>query len=99
MRNEEEKRAESFDPPDLQQVRRSLEAAHRAGRKLESLIRDDLRKSSYHGMGRVSCAVSGTVLTLTGRVSSYYLKQVAQQIAADHTRGDFLIANQLQVEP
>jgi hypothetical protein len=99
MRNEEGKRAGSFDRRDVRQIPRGLEPAHRAGRKLESLIRGDFRQSAYHELGRVSGTVAGAVLTLTGRVSSYYLKQMAQQIAAERTRGELTIENELLVEP
>jgi hypothetical protein len=39
------------------------------------------------------------VLTLTGRVSSYYLKQIAQRIALDRLDGTATVVNELHVEP
>jgi osmotically-inducible protein OsmY len=68
-------------------------------RHLESLVRADLRRSSYDEVGRVNCTLHDHVLTLTGRVSSYYLKQVAQRIVLDRLEGIAAIVNELQVEP
>ena len=39
-----------------------------------------LRKSGYHELQLVSCEFHEGVLTLRGRVSSYHLKQVAQEL-------------------
>ena len=39
-----------------------------------------LRKSGYHELHVVSCEFHEGVLTLRGRVSSFYLKQVAQEV-------------------
>ncbi|MGA9210522.1 MAG: BON domain-containing protein [Terriglobales bacterium] len=39
-----------------------------------------LRKSGYHELHVVSCEFHEGVLTLRGRVSSFYLKQVAQEL-------------------
>ena len=39
-----------------------------------------LRTSGYHELQLVSCEFHEGVLTLRGRVSSYYLKQVAQEL-------------------
>ena len=39
-----------------------------------------LRKSGYHELHLVSCDFHEGVLTLRGRVSSFYLKQVAQEL-------------------
>jgi osmotically-inducible protein OsmY len=68
-------------------------------RHLESLVRADLRRSSYDEVGRVTCTLNDRVLTLTGRVSSYYLKQVAQRIVLDRLEGIVTVVNELQVVP
>jgi osmotically-inducible protein OsmY len=73
--------------------------AQQPDRHLESLIRADLRKSSYDEVGRVTCTLNERVLTLTGRVSSYYLKQIAQRIALDRLDGTETVVNELQVDP
>jgi len=39
-----------------------------------------LRKSHYHELRFVSCEFHEGVLTLRGRVSSYHLKQLAQEL-------------------
>ena len=39
-----------------------------------------LRRSSHPGLRHVSCENAGNVLVLHGRVSSYYLKQLAQEL-------------------
>jgi len=74
-------------------------ATQHAQRHLESLIRDDLRQSPYDEVGRVTCTLKERVLTLTGRVSSYYLKQIAQRIALARLNGMVTVVNELQVEP
>jgi osmotically-inducible protein OsmY len=74
-------------------------ATQHARRHLESLVRADLRESPYAEMGRVTCTLKERVLTLTGRVSSYYLKQIAQRIALARLNGAVTVANELQVEP
>jgi hypothetical protein len=42
-----------------------------------------LRRSAYFELRNVSCDFSGGVLTLQGRVPTYYLKQLAQASVAD----------------
>jgi osmotically-inducible protein OsmY len=74
-------------------------ATQHAQRHLESLVRADLRQSPYDEVGRVTCTLKERVLTLTGRVSSYYLKQIAQRIALARLNGTASVVNELQVEP
>ena len=73
-------------------------ATQQAQRHLESLVRADLRESPYDEVGRVACTLTERVLTLTGRVSSYYLKQIAQRIALKRLNGIGTVVNELQVE-
>ena len=70
-----------------------------AERHLETLVRSDLRQAPYNELGRVTCTLREGVLTLHGRVSSYYLKQIAQRIVLDRVEGRTTLINQLEVEP
>jgi osmotically-inducible protein OsmY len=42
-----------------------------------------LRRSAYIELRNISCDFSGGILTLCGRVPSYYLKQLAQASVAE----------------
>jgi osmotically-inducible protein OsmY len=55
-----------------------------------------LRRSAYFELHNVSCDYSGGVLTLRGRVPTYYLKQVAQASVAD-VPGVVEVHNRLEV--
>ncbi len=55
-----------------------------------------LRKSGYLGLRSVSCESHGNVLVLRGRVSSYYLKQLAQELVR-RIEGGGMIVNKLEV--
>jgi osmotically-inducible protein OsmY len=55
-----------------------------------------LRKSAYLALRGVSCAWDAGVLTLLGRVPSYYLKQVAQVTVAQ-VGGVERVENRLEV--
>jgi hypothetical protein len=41
-----------------------------------------LHGSDYHALQQVRCSFDGGVLVLTGRLPSYYLKQMAQETVA-----------------
>lgn len=47
---------------------------------LQTEVESRLRKSGYPDLHRVSCDLCDGVLTLRGRVSTFYLKQVAQTL-------------------
>jgi osmotically-inducible protein OsmY len=47
-------------------------------RMVEMMAEARLARSPYHELSRVWCRFGEGVLTLRGRVSTYYLKQVAQ---------------------
>lgn len=47
---------------------------------LRAEIESRLRKSGYPDLQRVSCDLCEGVLTLRGRVSTFYMKQVAQTL-------------------
>jgi len=63
-----------------------------------SCVRAELLKSPYPQIRAVACRSDDGVLTLSGRVPSYYFKQVAQRLAMVATGGLAAIDNQLQVE-
>ena len=48
---------------------------------VEAAAKARLRQSSYQAIRSVSCEFDGRILTLSGRVPSYYLKQIAQTVA------------------
>lgn len=50
-----------------------------------------LRQSSNPALRRLSVAETTDVVTLTGRVSSYYAKQLAQEAILPHLAGRELI--------
>jgi osmotically-inducible protein OsmY len=62
------------------------------GRKIEDL----LWCSGYLALRYVTCVASGEMLYLSGSVPSYYLKQIAQEIAAG-VEGVNLVINSIQV--
>jgi len=62
------------------------------------LVRAELLKSPYSAIRAVACRSQDDVLILSGRVPSYYFKQVAQRLAMDAIGGLATIDNQLQVE-
>jgi osmotically-inducible protein OsmY len=55
-----------------------------------------LRKSAYVELRRVACEYHEGALTLHGRVSSYYLKQLAQSLVSE-LEGVLELNNQLDV--
>ena len=57
-----------------------------------------LLRSPYGEHRHVSCEFGEGILTLRGRVSSYYLKQIAQYLVC-RVSGVAEIDNQLSVEP
>ena len=58
--------------------------------------RIQLRRSSYLAMRGVSCEVQAGTARLHGRLSTYFLKQVAQTIVAG-VEGVRMVANQIEV--
>gem|GEM_PF-3171501 len=55
-----------------------------------------LHRSSYLALRDVSCEVSGSVVTLRGKLPSHYLKQIAQEYATD-VAGVSHVVNLIQV--
>ncbi len=75
-----------------------FQAARQGEKHVESLVRADLRRSTYE-VGRVICTFKQGVLTLSGHVSSYYLKQIAQGIALAQVDETVTVVNELEVAP
>ncbi len=67
-------------------------------KRWESLIRAEFQKSTYGVLRCISCQVHDGMITLSGSVPSYYLKQVAQRLALNAVESTAVMANQLTVE-
>lgn len=52
-----------------------------------------LRESAYHDLRFVSCHFRDGVVTLSGRVPTYYLKQVAQTVVGKLEQVDKVVNN------
>ena len=59
---------------------------------------DRLLHHPYHALRNVSCEFHEGVLTLRGRLPSYYLKQMAQTAVA-HLDGVQQVVNRIEVRP
>ena len=66
-------------------------------RRIEAAAKDQLRRSAYYAVRRVSCEFDGDVLKLRGRVPSYYEKQVAQSLVLQQLESPIDFENQLEV--
>ena len=64
--------------------------------ELEQVL-EELRASSHFSLRNVTCRFDGGVLVLSGRVESYYLKQMAQETVR-RLKPDRLIANRVTVD-
>jgi hypothetical protein len=62
----------------------------------QAIAQARLRRSGYHELRNVSCIFYEGVLTLRGRVSTWYLKQVAQTLVL-HLDGVLELNNRLEV--
>jgi len=63
-----------------------------------ALVRARLRRSAYEAIRSITCEFHEGVLTLRGRVPSYYLKQVAQELVR-HTDRVSEVNNRVCVDP
>jgi osmotically-inducible protein OsmY len=63
---------------------------------LAERVERDLRATGYGSLRAVEATVSGRLVILTGRVPSYYMKQLAQTIAIK-VAGVHELLNQVQV--
>ena len=67
-------------------------------RAIETQARAKLQKSSYYSVRQVSCDVCQCVVMLSGRVPSFYMKQMAQSVVLHLLEGRLVIDNQLEVD-
>jgi osmotically-inducible protein OsmY len=74
--------ASHLAPPRCRGIRREAEAR--------------FRRSGYLALSDVACDVHDGVVHLRGRLPSYYLKQVAQAVAAE-VEGVRLVVNRIEV--
>lgn len=58
----------------------------------------DLRASAYVSLHHIQCRVTGRQLELIGKVSSYFLKQLAQAVLLKRFGGSLKIRNEIEVE-
>ena len=66
-------------------------------KQLEPLVRTVLRQSPISALRTIDVSVSEDALVLSGRVGSYYYKQMAQHAASAVAVGRDII-NQIEVE-
>ena len=66
--------------------------------QLESCVRRELCAVAYPGFKQIGCVVRDGVLVLSGRLPSYYLKQVAQTVVRSHLEPAMVIDNQISVD-
>ncbi len=71
----------------------------RRRRAIERAARRELQRSSYLAIRRVECRYRDGVLTLRGRLPSFFLKQVAQTAVALPLRDVAVVDNRLTVVP
>uniref|UniRef100_A0A7C4LLF6 BON domain-containing protein n=1 Tax=Schlesneria paludicola TaxID=360056 RepID=A0A7C4LLF6_9PLAN len=65
----------------------------------ERMAHAELRATPYVGLHRVECRLSGCRLVLSGKVSSFFLKQVAQSVLLRRFGSGLAIENRLEVIP
>ncbi len=83
-------RKRRFPPQSYSGVVVSMEREVAAGAQTR------LRQSSYCELRRVRCDFHEGVLTLRGRLPSYYLKQIAQTVVREIDEVD-IVVNQVEV--
>jgi hypothetical protein len=64
---------------------------------IEEQAQAELSNAPYPAVRRVSCQVKGGVLSLQGRVPSFYLKQVAQTLLRRYLAAGCVLENRLDV--
>jgi osmotically-inducible protein OsmY len=65
--------------------------------EITEIARAALRQSAYAELRELSCDFDGGILTLRGRVPTYYLKQLAQEAVAD-VPGVVEVENHVEVD-
>jgi hypothetical protein len=66
-------------------------------RAIEDQAKAMLRSSPYRSVQYVLCEVRQQVVTLRGRVPSFYMKQIAQTVLRDLLSDGLVIDNQVEV--
>ena len=65
---------------------------------VEAQAQAELRRSPYPSLHKLSCEHKDGVLKLSGQLSSFYLKQVAQTTVARQLEGTSRIENLVEVD-
>jgi hypothetical protein len=65
---------------------------------IENEARAALRDCPYESVRSLDCCVSHDALVLSGQVTSFYLKQIAQTIVARRLNGAARIENRVEVQ-
>jgi osmotically-inducible protein OsmY len=76
----------------------SLPTTNRETSTIDHKVGEQLRRSSYRALRDISCATSDSEVRLMGFLPSYYLKQVAQEIALG-VEGVRHVVNRITVVP
>src|SRR5687767_11947289 len=66
-------------------------------RKIETAIRSQLISSGHYALRKVSCKFEDNVLKLSGRVPTYYEKQLAQNLVMQQLPVELTLENRLEV--
>jgi hypothetical protein len=77
-----------------------IDPAHRqrtAQTQVESTASALLTNTPYQSLSKIDCRFGNGLLTLRGRVESYFLKQVAQERLLKNLDPSIRISNQLEV--
>jgi hypothetical protein len=67
-------------------------------RTIEDQTRAALDGSSYPELRRVKCEYEAGIVTLRGRLTSFYSMQIALRLVRSNVDGDVLIRNLLDIE-
>ena len=66
---------------------------------IQAATEQGLRSSPYSALKHVSCDCQGGVLVLRGRLPTYYLKQIAQEVVAHQFDKVERLENRIEVVP
>jgi hypothetical protein len=69
----------------------------RSAELIEARVQASLQDSCYQTIRRLQFKLLDGVLTLHGRVSSYYYKQLAQELVRSRWKGALVIRNEVEV--
>jgi hypothetical protein len=72
-------------------------AAATSEKRLGDLASQELRKSPYRELRKVDCTARGNVVIITGRVRSFYYKQLAQSHLQGKLSAAVSLDNRLEV--